>query len=144
MLLKTISQTAEQKNTLIPCLTLACPQERLFNASWMTFPVDSLEEDAVLMLFDVLYEKLAIFTRQYWLGKGWKTSGTNIFQIKLTLCYVQCEMKNYTSNSGSLWPHFINYMSPRFLFHQVSSRCRTLLTCIPFRWVRSHSRLYKI
>ena len=74
MVFKTISQTVEQKNTLIPFLTLSCPQERLFNASWMTFPVNSLEEDAVVMLFDVLYEKLTVFTRQYWLGKGWETT----------------------------------------------------------------------
>jgi hypothetical protein len=35
----------------------------------MTFPVSTPEEDAVVMLFDVLYEKLTVFTKQYWLGE---------------------------------------------------------------------------
>jgi hypothetical protein len=46
------------------------PQERMYSEPWKTFNVESLERDAVIMLFDVLYEKLKVFTRQYWLGEG--------------------------------------------------------------------------
>lgn len=51
---------------------------RMFNRDWATFAVQSPEQDAVVLLFDLLYEKLAIFTRQYWLGeqgRGWVGGG---------------------------------------------------------------------
>ena len=43
---------------------------RMFNRDWATFAVQTPEQDAVVLLFDLLYEKLAIFTRQYWLGEA--------------------------------------------------------------------------
>lgn len=44
-------------------------QERIFNPEWMTFPVDTPEQDAAVLLFDMLYERLTVFTRQYWMGE---------------------------------------------------------------------------
>ena len=118
--------TALQSVAVIPCLALSsCPQERLFNASWMTFPVNSLEEDAVVMLFDVLYEKLTVFTRQYWLGKGrGRVKWTKLAKPHFII-FAICD-------------HFMCFSQKLSLPHQVSSRCRILLTCIPFRWDRSN------
>ncbi len=39
------------------------------NDEWKTFNVPGKEEDLVLLLFDMLYEKNLIFTRQYWMGE---------------------------------------------------------------------------
>ena len=36
---------------------------------WKTYNVDNLHQDAVIFLFDMLYEKRAVFKGQYWLGE---------------------------------------------------------------------------
>ena len=43
-------------------------RERMSNSRWKTFDVETADQDHVVFLFDVLYEKLKVFTRQYWLG----------------------------------------------------------------------------
>ncbi len=40
----------------------------MFSEESKTFNVATLDEDAVVFLFDILYEKLGIFKQQYWLG----------------------------------------------------------------------------
>lgn len=40
----------------------------MFNPEWMTYAVKNLQQDAVLLLYDVLYEALGVFKQQYWLG----------------------------------------------------------------------------
>lgn len=52
-------------------------QERIFNPEWMTFPVDTPEQDAAVLLFDMLYERLTVFTRQYWMGGLAGVQGAN-------------------------------------------------------------------
>ncbi|GFH12702.1 uncharacterized protein HaLaN_08439, partial [Haematococcus lacustris] len=43
-------------------------QERMHNPAWKTFNVPELDQDAVVLLFDLLYESLGVFKKQYWLG----------------------------------------------------------------------------
>jgi hypothetical protein len=43
-------------------------QERMMVEEWHTFHTKNLEQDAVLLLFDMIYESLAVFKKQYWLG----------------------------------------------------------------------------
>lgn len=44
---------------------------------WRTFPVETPEQDKVLLLFDMLYEKLLVFTKQYWMGEAvWNGLGS--------------------------------------------------------------------
>jgi hypothetical protein len=35
---------------------------------WHTFHTKNLEQDAVLLLFDMVYESLGVFKKQYWMG----------------------------------------------------------------------------
>ena len=45
---------------------------------WRTFPVETPEQDKVLLLFDMLYEKLLVFTKQYWMGEAvWNGLGSH-------------------------------------------------------------------
>lgn len=37
---------------------------------WKTFDVPEREQDLVLLLFDMMYEKGLVFTKQYWMGEG--------------------------------------------------------------------------
>ena len=45
------------------------PQDRMNNPEWHTFAVPTKEEDQVTFLFDIMYEKHAVFRRQYWMGE---------------------------------------------------------------------------
>ncbi|WP_444611446.1 hypothetical protein, partial [Blastomonas fulva] len=40
----------------------------MHNPAWKTFNVPELDQDAVVLLFDLLYESLGVFKKQYWLG----------------------------------------------------------------------------
>ena len=40
----------------------------MFTPKWRTFNVENEEQDHLLFMLDVLYEKLGIFKKQYWLG----------------------------------------------------------------------------
>ena len=35
---------------------------------WKTFAVETLDQDKIVLLFDMLYEHLQVFTKQYWMG----------------------------------------------------------------------------
>ena len=35
---------------------------------WKTFAVDSLDQDKIVLLFDMLYEHRQVFKQQYWMG----------------------------------------------------------------------------
>ena len=36
---------------------------------WKTFAVDNLDQDKLVLLFDMLYEYKRVFTKQYWMGE---------------------------------------------------------------------------
>ncbi len=40
----------------------------MFREESKTFKTGNLDEDAVLFLFDILFEKTGVYTNQYWLG----------------------------------------------------------------------------
>jgi hypothetical protein len=49
-------------------LCTAVLQERMFVPEWNTFNTENPVQDAVVLLFDVLYEALGVFKKQYWMG----------------------------------------------------------------------------
>ncbi|GAX73538.1 hypothetical protein CEUSTIGMA_g989.t1 [Chlamydomonas eustigma] len=86
--------------------------ERFFNSSWMTFPVATPEEDAVVMLFDVLYEKLTVFTKQYWLGVITMQNPFDMYSIQDIIFTTRPTLliETGTANGGSalLWASILN------------------------------------
>mmetsp|Transcript_1096 Transcript_1096/g.2385 ORF Transcript_1096/g.2385 Transcript_1096/m.2385 type:complete len:534 (-) Transcript_1096:676-2277(-) len=82
-------------------------KERIYNPKWMTFSVQTPEQDAVVLLFDVLYEKLAVFTRQYWLGVITMQNPFDMYSIQDIIFSTQPDLliETGTANGGSalLW-----------------------------------------
>mmetsp|Transcript_1094 Transcript_1094/g.2379 ORF Transcript_1094/g.2379 Transcript_1094/m.2379 type:complete len:534 (-) Transcript_1094:633-2234(-) len=82
-------------------------KERIYNPKWMTFSVQTPEQDAVVLLFDVLYEKLAVFTRQYWLGVITMQNPFDMYSIQDIIYTTKPDLliETGTANGGSalLW-----------------------------------------
>uniref|UniRef100_A0A7R9VRG8 Rhamnosyl O-methyltransferase n=1 Tax=Chlamydomonas euryale TaxID=1486919 RepID=A0A7R9VRG8_9CHLO len=81
--------------------------ERMFNPDWMTFAVATPEQDAVVLLLDVLYEKLGVFKRQYWQGVITMQNPFDMYAIQDILFTVRPTLmvETGTANGGSalLW-----------------------------------------
>ncbi|KAG1656016.1 hypothetical protein FOA52_005644 [Chlamydomonas sp. UWO 241] len=81
--------------------------KRMFTPDWMTFAVATPEQDAVVLLFDVMYEKMAVFTKQYWLGTINMQNPFDMYSIQDILFTVRPTfmLETGTANGGSalLW-----------------------------------------
>jgi len=82
-------------------------KERMFKKEWATFDTHSADIDHVVFLFDVLYEKLKIFTKQYWLGVITMQNPFDMFSIADIIYTVKPDLmiEAGTANGGSavLW-----------------------------------------
>jgi len=74
---------------------------------WKTFDVETPEQDHVMLLFDMLYEKLHVFTRQYWMGVITMQNPFDMYSIQDIIFSTQPDLliETGTANGGSalLW-----------------------------------------
>ncbi|KAG1671401.1 hypothetical protein FOA52_011898 [Chlamydomonas sp. UWO 241] len=82
-------------------------KDRMFNQDWKTFDVENLEQDAVVFLFDMLYEKMHVFLRQYWMGIVTMQNPFDMYSIQDIIYTNQPDLLIETGTAGggsaNLW-----------------------------------------
>ncbi|KAJ9518922.1 hypothetical protein QJQ45_026227 [Haematococcus lacustris] len=87
-------------------------QERMHNPAWKTFNVPELDQDAVVLLFDLLYESLGVFKKQYWLGVITMQNPFDMMSINDIIYTIQPDLiiETGTANGGSalMWASMLH------------------------------------
>ncbi|KAL4444649.1 hypothetical protein ABPG77_002466 [Micractinium sp. CCAP 211/92] len=82
-------------------------KERLYNPEYQNFNVKDKQEDTVLELFDLMYEKKKIFLRQKWMGVSMMQDPFDLLVIQNIIYDLQPDLiiETGTANGGSslLW-----------------------------------------
>jgi len=81
--------------------------ERMRMPEWKTFNTDNYEYDTLLLLFDIMYERETVFTRQYWQGVITMQNPFDMYSIQDIIFTLQPDLiiETGTANGGSalLW-----------------------------------------
>ncbi|KAL4427670.1 hypothetical protein ABPG75_001759 [Micractinium tetrahymenae] len=82
-------------------------KERLYNPEYQNFNVPDKQEDAILELFDIMYEKKKIFLKQKWMGVSMMQDPFDLLVIQNIIYDLQPDLiiETGTANGGSslLW-----------------------------------------